>query len=211
MNQDAVKSALHDCIEHARGDGITLGTMLATLGQAGFCFAALLLAVPFVQPFSLGPLTMIGGITFAALGWQMGRGRSCPDLPKAANELRIHGPGWVRVLEFCARLLSFCRRFTRVRQENWVSGPWGERFVGWLIFAGGLLLAMPMASLPFNNSLPALMIVFACIGWLERDGLMTLVSLGWGVATILYFVAVGVAFFIFGSKIFVWISNWWPF
>lgn len=211
MNQAAVKSSLKDCIDHARSDGITLHAMLATLGQAGFCFAALLLAVPFLQPFSLGPLTMIGGITFTVLGWQMGHGKPFPVLPKAAMDLRIHGKGWVRLLEFCQKLLSFCRRFTRIRQEHWVSGEKGERFVGWLICAGGLLLAMPMANLPFNNSLPALMIVFACIGWLERDGLMVIVSLGWGVATILYFVAVVVAFVLLGSQIFAWLSGWWPF
>lgn len=211
MNQAAVKSALRDCIDHARGEGTTLGGMLATLGQAGFCFAALLLAVPFVQPFSLGPLTMIGGITFTVLGWQMGRGRPFPVLPKAAMDMRLHGKGWVGALEFCEKLLTFCRKFTRVRKEHWVSGARGERFVGWLIFAGGLLLAMPMASLPFNNSLPALMIVFACVGWLERDGLMVFVSLAWGVATILYFAAVAVAFFFFGAAVFSWMSAWWPF
>lgn len=211
MNQAVVKSALKDCVSHARNDGIRLGEMLASLGQAGFCFAALVLAVPFVQPFSLGPFTMIGGITFAALGWQMGTGRNFPALPKAAMELRIHGAGWVKVLEFCQKLLEFCRKFTRVRNEHWVSGSWGERFVGWLIFSGGLLLAVPVANLPFNNSLPALMIVFACVGWLERDGLMVLVSLGWGIATFIYFTGVAVAFFFLGSKVLVWFSGWWPF
>ncbi len=211
MNQNAVKAALADCIDHAKSDGVSLGKMLEELGQAGFCFAALLLAVPFVQPFSLGPLTMIGGITFIALGWQMGNGRTSPKLPQRALKLEIHGKGWVRVLEFCQRILTWCKRFTKVRNERWVSGVWGERFVGWLIFAGGFLLAMPMANLPFNNSLPALMIIFACIGWLERDGLMVIVSLGWGIATLLYFAAVAVAFVFFGTKIFTWIGEIWPF
>ncbi|MGF1657529.1 MAG: exopolysaccharide biosynthesis protein [Verrucomicrobiales bacterium] len=211
MDPNAVKTALIECVEHAKTDGVTLGEMLTRLGRAGFCFAALLLAVPFIQPFSLGPLTMIGGITFTALGWQMGRGKQYPALPKAASELKIHGKGWVRVLEFCQRLMAFCCRFTKVRKTHWVSGDRGEQFVGWLIFAGGLLLAMPMANLPFNNTLPALMIVFACIGWLERDGLMVIVSLGWGIATLLYFAVVAVVFILFGSQIFTWITQLWPF
>ncbi len=210
MNQEAVKSALLDCIEHAKTRGVTLGAMLKHLGQAGFCFAALLLAVPFVQPFSLGPLTMIGGITFIALGWQMGTGRTSPALPHSARELRIHGKGWVRVLEFCMNILVWCKRFTRVRKEQWVSGKFGERFVGWLIFWGGVLLIIPMANLPFNNTLPALMIIFACIGWLERDGLMILVSIAWGVATLLYFAIVAVLFVFFGSKVFAWIAGLFP-
>jgi len=211
MNQEAVKAALTDCIDHAKNEGVLLGEMLERLGKAGFCFAALLLAVPFVQPFSLGPLTVIGGLTFTVIGWQMGRGRISPALPKQATRLNIHGVGWVRVLEFCQSILKFCNKFTRVRKEHWVTGDRGESLVGWLILSGGLLLAMPMASLPFNNSLPALMIVFACIGWLERDGLMVIISIGWGIATLLYFAAVAVAFFFFGSQILTWISQWWPF
>lgn len=211
MHQAAIEPALRDCLEHAANEGVTLGGMLEKLGRAGFCFASLLLAVPFIQPFSLGPLTMIGGLTFMALGWQMGMGKPNPALPKAAKELKIHGKGWVGVLNFCLRLLSFCRRFTRVRLDRWVSGEWGERFVGWLILAGGALLAVPMASLPLNNTLPAFMIVFACVGWLERDGLMVLVSLAWGVLTLIYFAAVAVAFVFFGSQIFSWIGKLWPF
>ncbi len=211
MNQNAVKAALADCINHAQSDGVTLGRMLDQLGQAGFCFAALLLAMPFVQPLSLGPLTMIGGITFVALGWQMGNGRTSPALPQRVMNLNIHGKGWCRTLEFCQRILKFCQRFTKVRREKWVSGVWGERFVGWLIFSGGLLLAMPVASIPFNNSLPALMIVFACVGWLERDGLMVLVSLGWGIATVIYFAGLAVAFVFFGTTVFTWMTNFWPF
>lgn len=199
--------ALENCLEHASAEGIPLGGMLERLGRSSFCFVSLLLAVPFVQPFSLGPLTMIGGITFMVVGWQMGRGREKPALPQSAAKLLIHGKGWVAVLRFCKRLLSWSRKFTRVRMASWVSGEKGERFVGWLIFSGGALLAVPVANLPFNNTLPALMIIFACIGWLERDGLMVVVSLAWGIATLLYFIAVAVALIFFGSQIWAWIGQ----
>ncbi|MDZ4789387.1 MAG: exopolysaccharide biosynthesis protein [Blastochloris sp.] len=211
MNQSAVDTALHDCLAHASSAGVTLDTMLERLGRAGFCFAALLLSVPFVQPLSLGPLNMIGGLTFMMIGWQLAAGREKPNLPKTARELKIQGKGWVGALKFCLRILGFCRRFTRVRCETWVTGTHGDRVVGWLILSGGLLLAVPMASLPLNNSLPALMILFACVGWLERDGLMVIVSLVWGVATLIYFTLVGLALFFFGTKVFSWIGALWPF
>jgi len=207
LDPSSIDRALDECLAHASAGGITLGEMLERLGRSSFCFAALLLAVPFIQPFSLGPLTMIGGITFIVLGWQMGRGKAAPALPPAASRLLIHGKGWLGVLRFCKRLLAFCRKFTRARLQAWVSGPRGERFVGWLILAGGALLAVPVANLPFNNSLPALMIVFACVGWLERDGLMVIVSLAWGIATLLYFTAVAVALLFFGSQVWAWIEK----
>lgn len=204
---DSLDLALDDCLQHAAGEGIALGDMLGRLGRSSFCFASLLLAVPFVQPFSLGPLTMMCGLALIAVGWQMGTGRERPALPAAAARLRIHGKGWCAVLRFCKRLLAFCRKFTRPRFKSWVSGPRGDRFIGWLILTGGALIVVPAANLPLNNTLPALMVVFACIGWLERDGLMTIISVAWGVTTLLYFAAVLVVVFFFGTQVTAWISG----
>ena len=204
--EDNLDSALEACLRHAADEGILLGDMLSQLGRSSFCFAAFLLAVPFVQPFSLGPLTMICGLALVAVGWQMAAGRPRPSLPAAASRLRIHGRGWIAVLGFCKRLLAFCRKFTGRRLESWVHGTWGDRFTGWLILVGGALIVVPAANLPLNNTLPALMVVFACIAWLERDGLMVLISLAWGVLTVVYFAAVAAALFFFGSQVWSWVA-----
>jgi hypothetical protein len=45
------------------------------------------------------------------------------------------------------------------------------------------------------------MVVFACIGWLERDGLMVIISLAWGAATLLYFATLIVGLLFFGSQV----------
>ena len=204
---DSIDLALESCLAYASAGGILLRDMLGRLGRSSFCFAALLLAAPFLQPFSLGPFTMMAAVAIMIIGWQMGTGKAKPVLPQASARLMIHGKGWVGVLRFCKRLLAFCRRFTRVRMSSWVSGSKGERFVGWLIFTGGALIAVPAANLPLNNTLPALMVVFACIGWLERDGLMVIVSLAWGAATVLYFTALIVALYFFGSQVWGWIGH----
>ena len=204
---DSIDLALESCLAYASAGGILLRDMLGRLGRSSFCFAALLLAAPFLQPFSLGPFTMMAAVAIMIIGWQMGTGKAKPVLPQASARLMIHGKGWVGVLRFCKRLLAFCRRFTRVRMSSWVSGSKGERFVGWLIFTGGALIAIPAANLPLNNTLPALMVVFACIGWLERDGLMVVVSLAWGAATVLYFTALVVALHFFGSQVWSWIGH----
>jgi hypothetical protein len=109
-------------------------------------------------------------------------------------------------LGFSRKLLKFCRVFTRERLESWISGDRGQRLVGWLILVGGALLAIPVANLPLNNFFPALMIIFACLGWLERDGLMILVSLAWGVVTIIYFALVTLALIFFGRQVFEWLN-----
>jgi hypothetical protein len=136
----------------------------------------------------------------------MVRGKSRPELPKAAGALRIQGKFWLAVLGFSRKLLKFCRVFTRERLESWISGDRGQRLVGWLILVGGALLAIPVANLPLNNFFPALMIIFACLGWLERDGLMILVSLAWGVVTIIYFALVTLALIFFSKQVFEWLN-----
>jgi hypothetical protein len=203
---ERIDAALDHCAEHARAEGIQLSDVITRIGTNSFCFVAFLLAVPFVQPLPLGPLTMICGATFVALGWQMVRGKIRPVLPKAAGELRIQGKFWLAVLGFSRKLLKFCRVFTRERLEFWIRGDRGQRLVGWLILVGGALLAIPVANLPLNNFFPALMIIFACLGWLERDGLMILVSLAWGVVTIIYFALVTLALIFFGKQVFEWLN-----
>ena len=77
--------------------------------------------------------------------------------------------------------------------------------MGILILVGGALLAMPMANLPLNNFFPALMIFFAALAWIERDGLMLVLSAVWGGVTILYFAAVGAVLWFFGAKPLSWL------
>jgi hypothetical protein len=135
----------------------------------------------------------------------MARGHHKPVLPKSAGGLRIHGKFWLGVIAFTRRILSFTRKFSRERRGHWVEGERGRRTVGWLILVGGALLAMPMANLPLNNFFPALMILFAALAWIERDGLMVILSVAWGGVTILYFAAVAAALWFFGSKAFDWL------
>jgi len=208
-SQRHIDKALDHFSDHAAADGITLNAALELLGAGGYCVAAFLLAVPFVQPIPLGPITMLCGISFITIGWQMGRGHQKPSLPKRAGDLLIHGKIWLLVLGACRKILGLCRRFTRERYSSWVSGKQGDRLVGWLIFIGGVLLAIPAANLPLNNFFPALMILFACIGWLERDGLMVVISIAWGVVTLLYFTMVGLALYFFGNQIWKWIDSIW--
>ncbi|HEY5892639.1 MAG TPA: exopolysaccharide biosynthesis protein [Chthoniobacterales bacterium] len=197
------------CIEQAgTEDGITLGTALDRLGGAGFCFVSLLLAAPFIQPVSLGPYTMASGITFIAIGWQMGRGREHMILPEKANGLHLRGKAWVAILRFCRRLLVWLAKFTRPRLTAWVDGAEGTKRVGWLIFVGGILLTIPWANLPFNNTVPALMIFFAALAWLERDGLMAVMSIIWGVLTLVYFAVTAGVILWAGTNAIDWVKGW---
>lgn len=197
------------CIEHAATEeGITLGDVMDHLGSASFCFVSILLATAFVQPISLGPLTMASGGVFAMVGWQMAGGKDHLILPDRVRRWHLRGRGWVGMLKFCRKLVLTLSKYTRPRLKFWVDGDRGARNVGWLIAIGGILLAVPCGNLPFNNTFPALMILFAAIAWLERDGLMAVISIGWGIMTFLYFA--GAVFLVWwaGSGLFRWVKGY---
>lgn len=196
------------CIEKSSTEeGITLGSAMDHLGGSSFCFISLLLATPFLQPMSLGPLTMASGGVFILVGWQMLKGREHVTLPEKVKAWHLRGKGWTGMLKMCRRLLVWLSKFTKPRWTALLDGAAGAKLVGWLILVGGFLLAIPTANLPFNNTLPALMIFFAAVAWLERDGLMVLISLFWGVMTIVYFALTASAVIWIATKAWAWLTN----
>jgi hypothetical protein len=196
---------LNRCAEQARGKELTLGEMLDSLGMATYSFIAIVLTVPFLQPISLGPLSTVGGLTFAALGWQLYRGYPTPVLPEAIRRIVLDQKTWKILITVCVKLTTWCRKFSRPRFTSWVSGERGRRTGGLTMIIAGLLMAIPFFGLPFNNLLPALAILFVCIGELEQDGLMVFISFGWLVVTVLYFTIIFVAAWSLGE----WAMGFW--
>jgi hypothetical protein len=182
-------ATLKGCAARA-GDRLTLGEVLDTVQESSYAFVCIFLALPFLQPFSLGPLAVIGGLTFAVLGWQCLNGRHAPALPARVRDARLSPRQWQMLIATCIRLLGWCARITRMRHLTWVDGERGHRMLGAVLLAGGLLMAVPFFGLPFNNALPALAIFFVCLAHLERDGVMVLISLGWIGLTLIYFAVV---------------------
>ncbi|MEO8206564.1 MAG: exopolysaccharide biosynthesis protein [Chthoniobacterales bacterium] len=210
LNHAQLIAAIDRCLDDARGAGFPLQEALNRLGDASYCFICILLSVPFLQPFSLGPLTMAGGLAGAAIGWQMLRGHATPQLPKKVGALHIHGKGWIAVLTFCKKSLIFLHRFTRPRMQHLVSGDRGIRLTGLLVMIGSILIVLPCFNLPLNNTIPALMVFFAAIALLEQDGFLIFVSIFWGVMTLLYFAVVIFLVLFFGTQIFTWVHHYLP-
>lgn len=183
-------ATLRACESRAAGGALTIGEVLDSVQEAGYAFICVFLVLPFLQPFSLGPLATVGGLTFAVLGWQCFRGHHVPVLPERVRRTAMGQVAWRRLLEVCVKLLQWCARFTRARRGEWVNGERGRRTIGLTLVAGGLLMAVPFFGIPFNNFLPALAIFFVCIAELEQDGTMVFVAFGWLLVTVLYFAAI---------------------
>lgn len=196
----SLAQALHGCREEARGGRLALGAALDRFDASAFCLVSMVLVLPFLQPMSLGPLGVAGGLNFAALGWQLARGHRSPWLPERIRRVELSESYWARLQAAADTVIGLCRRVTRPRLRSWVTGPTGRRATGATFIAGGLLMAVPFFGVPLNNMLPGLAILFAAIGELEEDGLM-LVAAGVALAlTVAYFSLILYLVFIVGDQ-----------
>jgi len=96
----------------------------------------------------------------------------------------------------CRKVVSFCSRLTRPRHQYLIAGERGDKIIGSLIVIAGLLMAIPFFGIPFNNTLPALAIIAACVAELEDDGIFVFVSVGLTIVTVAYFCFIFYALFL---------------
>lgn len=154
----------------------TLGHLLAPLGADATAIAAALLALPFLSPVSLGPVTTGVSILIALLGWQLLRQGSGAPLPQRCLGLSVPGAAHRGMTSVLRRVHRLMYRISRPRLPQLVDGRHGRILCASGIVCGALLLAVPIPLLPLTNTFPALGILLFALGWLERDGLLTLLG-----------------------------------
>jgi len=204
---DDLLRVLEETAAEAQDEPMTMGQVLDRLGDASFALICILVCLPFLQPFNLGPLAALGGANFVGLGWQLARGRRTPWVPERLRAVALSGRAWRRLLGLCRRVVTFCRRFTRQRHTDWTTGPKGHLTCGSLLVIGGVLLALPFPGLPFSNTLPALMLICVCIADLEEDGLFLLPALFFFVVSLVYFAFILYGLFVAGDAALDWVKD----
>jgi hypothetical protein len=202
---------LEECVDRAEQDKLSLGQVLASLSTSALALSALLLSLPFLTPVTLGPISTVGGLVLASLGWQLLQGRQKLWLPERLYAITPSKQVWEKLLGVCQFVMRMLAKLTRERAIRWVDGRLGERICGSLIMTGGVLLAIPVPVLPFNNTVPALGCLFGAVAILERDGWMVPMSVFWLCASVAYFGAFFYAVYVLGGEATVWVQQWLPF
>jgi hypothetical protein len=154
----------------AKQSPLRIGTVLERIQNDGFALVCLVHTLPFLQPLSLGPVSTAAGLSLASLGGQMTAGKLVPWLPRRMANLVLSAKVWGILLKTCERVVRYCRKYARPRLTGLAVGPRARRASGLVVAAGGILLAVPLAGVPFSNTLPALAVLFASIAELEEDG-----------------------------------------
>jgi hypothetical protein len=195
-----LSAALESCLLDAGEDHLTVRGAMDRLQEGSYAFLCLLFTIPFLQPISLGPLSAVGGMIFATLGWQWARGRRTPWIPDRVGNLKPGKKAWMGLLEGCRKILRFGSRFAKPRMSGLVLGARGDAIAGTLMILGGLLISIPFPGIPLNNTFPALIVVLACLGWLEKDGLLTVCAFGMIFVSLSYFALIFGVIYFFGTQ-----------
>lgn len=199
-NYDTLVHTLNQFAEQSKTAPLSLGKALDSLNEAGYALIAMILVLPFLQPLPLGPITVLGGVAFATLGWQLMRGHESPVLPQKVRNIEFSENTWRILVNVCLKVLGFCKKFTKPRYSRLVTGMQGQKVGGFILLSGGALMAIPFGVLPLNNLLPGLAILFYCIGELEEDGLMFFIAFFWLIVTVVYFSVFFFALWFFGQE-----------
>lgn len=163
------------------------------LGAEAAALAAALLALPFLSPVSLGPVTTPVSLLIALLGWQLLRRREGSPLPERLLDVPVPRTAHRMMTSVLRRTHRWVHLISRPRLGHLVQGERGRILCGAGIIAGALLLAVPIPLLPLTNTFPALGILLFALGRLERDGLLILLGFASLLLSVAIFAALGAA------------------
>ncbi len=169
----------------------SLGEIVDRLDERAFGLLILLLCLPCIPPF-IYVLPQIVALPMLALAGQMAAGRQSPWFPEKFRARRFQLAEFTKVLNVCEKYVRWFEAIARPRLPA-VTGRNGARIVGALMIIPALSIMMPLIG---TNTVPSIGIAIACLGLIQRDGLLVilgmLVALGWVLLLILFAVFFGV-------------------
>ena len=199
---------LESISEQARIKPVLIRDVLAKLDHFSFSIIALILVLPFMQPFPVGPISVLGGFIFVLLGIQVLKRYGSPIFPEKILNARIGFKGWQRIVKVCKLIIHWSKKITKPRLKRFVSGNTGIKFEGSILVLGGILMAIPFGVLPLNNFFPGLAILFATLAQFEKDGLFILIAIFWLFFSVFYFSIFFIAIYYIGLESIQYPPNW---
>jgi hypothetical protein len=171
---------------------VTLGEVLAAVGERSFGALLVILAIPNMVAGLIPGLSILLGLPLLLVSLQLLVGADKPWLPRRLARVEIQRADLRRIVERTRKALRRLERALRPRLE-FLTASWAERLIGLGCVALSVLVFLPI---PFANLVPATGIMLFGFSMLERDGLMALAALG----------LVGLSAALFGGVAFAFIT-----
>ena len=167
---------------------VTIGTFLANLGDRSFGWSLVLFSIVNLLPMPYGS-TLITALPLILLTVQMALGFRHVHLPGLVNRRPVSRAGLRRAVIRLRPLTRPIERVIRPRHE-WLFQPNFERLMGLLLLVVSVALFLP---LPLSGWIPAFALFVSGFGFVERDGLVTMIGLVMGIVAILVTIIVALS------------------
>ena len=185
--EQSLRTQLEAIIARLPSGSMSLGDLLAIIGDEGLLVLSILLTLVFLIPVSIPGVSTVFGAAILLVGLSRLSGRplwvpaklAARQLP--ADRLRpalSAGMAWVRRLERISR---------PYRMPGLVDGRAQQLFNNLAFIFAALLLMAPFGFVPFSNTIPAIALLFYAVGFIQRDGVAVLLGHLATLGTVVYF------------------------
>jgi len=168
-----------------QGHQVTLRELLGLVGEQGLLVFCAILAMPFLLPVSLPFMSTALGAPMLLIGVAVTLNR-VPWLPDRLLDHALPGTTVQHVLERAAHAASRFEHLVRPRVLGLTATAFINAVHGIALVIVVLALMAPLPLIPFANTLPAIGIIFLCLGMAERDGALLLLGHLFAVVSVLY-------------------------
>ena len=196
---------LADFADQLPETGLSLGELVKQLGREGLLLLCVVLSLPFLLPVSIPGVSTVFGLLILLIGmaealrmpiWLPGKVARYALTRERLRDILKLGAHWVQRLEKLAR-----------PRMAWLSSAAMQRVNGAMLVLGAALLMMPLAIIPFSNTLPALACIFLAVGMLGRDGVCIMLGCLFNLVSALYF---GLIFWLGAAVVLTYLGPYLP-
>ncbi len=166
---------------------VTLGEILALVGQEGLLLLVAFLTLVFMVPVSIPGVSTVFGAAIFLIGLSRTRGRSL-WLPQRVKQRALPSNTLRNTLEKGLTWIPRLEKISRPHRMAWLThGKSINQIHNAALMLGAVLLMAPFGFIPLSNTLPGIALLCLAVGLIQRDGAAVLLGHLANVATLVYF------------------------
>ncbi len=153
---------------------VTLGDMVAFLGDRSIGGLLLVLAFPMALPVPAPGISVVFGVPLIVISAQLALGYRTAWLPARLALRSISRSAFSTIVE---RMLPTLRRLERIVRPRvgWLGGPWTRVPMGIICLVLAIIITLPVS---LGHVVPGTAISILALGLIQRDGVAIAIALG---------------------------------
>ncbi len=173
LKQSPLLMHVHELELRSKDQILTFADLVSVFGKEGHFVLILFLITPFLQPIPLMGLSTPFGLIIAVIALLF-YFKKPPYLPNNLKDKKISKETTLKIIKASQYFFKKLEKILKPRLSFMFSQPLGTINIG-IIVLNAILMALPLP-IPFSNAIPAWVILFQTLGYIERDGVLILIS-----------------------------------